>query len=114
MESELNEHNPTTSDNSGSTRLRRRSSVEAPNVSLLLEDKSAGGVEPSNVKSVRAPKLQRQSSIEEMEKNSCKLEPRIEGRIVIINEETLPKLISDRQLWDKNVLTHPIQESVEN
>ncbi|KAK4020015.1 hypothetical protein OUZ56_002011 [Daphnia magna] len=47
-----------------------------------------------------ATKLLRQSSIEEIEKVCCQLEPRIEGRIVIINEETFPKLLSERQLWE--------------
>lgn len=113
MDSELHPEDNSSSD-SGSARLRRRSSVEAPKVALLLEEGSSVGEVDLSKNRQRAPKLQRQSSLEEMEKASCKLEPRIEGRIVIINEETLPKLISDRQAWDKSVLTHTIRESVEN
>ncbi len=110
MENELHpeEHSSATSNEGGSTRLRRRSSVEAPNIALLLEDNPTAGIEQPTTRP-RAPKLQRQSSIEEMEKASCKLEPRIEGRIVVINEETLPQLISDREAWEKSV-TRTIKE----
>ncbi|XP_057370675.1 mannosylglucosyl-3-phosphoglycerate phosphatase-like isoform X1 [Daphnia carinata] len=96
----------------GSCRLRKASTVEPANVALLFEENvTAEAVQPTTKQ--RAPKLQRQSSMEEMEKASCKLMPRIEGRIVIINDETLPQLLSDRQLWDVHAV-HTIRESSEN
>jgi hypothetical protein len=61
----------------------------------------------------RAPKLRRQSSMEEVEKASCKLEPRIDGRIVVLNEETLVHLLSEREAWEKSV-ARTIRESSEN
>lgn len=115
MESELHheENNSTSSSECGSTRLRRRSSVEAPNLALLLDD-NATTAEPEQPKAKqKAPRLQRQSSVEEMEKASCKLEPQVEGRIIHITPETLPQLISEREKWDKSV-ARTIRESVEN
>ena len=111
IESELHseEHTTTASSEGGSIRLRRCSSVEAPNIALLLQDTSAPVAVEQPTTRPRAPKLQRQSSIEEMEKESCKLEPRIEGRIVLINEETRPQLISEREAWEKSV-TRTIRE----
>jgi hypothetical protein len=51
--------------------------------------------------------------MEEVEKASCKLEPRIEGRIVVLNEETLVHLLSEREAWEKSV-ERTIRESSEN
>ncbi|KZR99063.1 Uncharacterized protein APZ42_005233, partial [Daphnia magna] len=96
----------------GSCRLRKCSTVELANVALLFEENvTAEAVQPTTKQ--RAPKLQRQCSMEEVEKASCKLMPGIEGRIVVINEETLPQLLSDRQLWDIHAV-HTIRESSEN
>ena len=97
----------------GSIRLRRCSTIEAPNEAVLFDEISAVIDVEKQIHRTRAPKLQRQSSMEEVEKASCKLEPRIEGRIVILNDNTLPHLLSERQAWDKSV-TRTIRESSEN
>jgi hypothetical protein len=111
IESELHPDGVINIPESGSIRLRRCSTIEAPNEALLFEDNAA--VVDVDKPRTRAPKLQRQSSMEEMEKASCKLEPRIEGRIVVLNEDTLPHLLSERQAWEKSV-ARPIRESSEN
>ncbi|EFX89030.1 hypothetical protein DAPPUDRAFT_304700 [Daphnia pulex] len=82
-----------------SIRLRRCSTIEAPNEAQKTKQ--------------RSPKLRRQSSMEEVEKASCKLEPRIEGRIVVLNEETLVHLMSEREAWQKSV-AGTIRKSSEN
>ena len=95
-------------------RLRRRSSMEAPNISLLLEPNSGTASNAAeNDKPFRAPQLQRRSSIDDVEMASCKLEPRIEGRIVILTPETLIRLQNERQKWEMSI-TRTINESVEN
>ena len=100
-------------NNSESTRLRRSSSIEAPNIELLLLEND--DQQPEVIKNgVRAPRLQRQKSIDDIEKANCKLEPKIEGRIVIIDAGTLPALLHDRQKWDQTVIDKTIPESVEN
>ena len=111
IESELHPDGVINIPESGSIRLRRCSTIEAPNEALLFED-NAGVVDVDKPRT-RAPKLQRQSSMEEVEKTSCKLEPRIESRIVVLNEDTLPHLLSERQAWEKSV-ARPIRESSEN
>lgn len=87
----------------GSIRLRRCSTIEAPNEALLFEDSKATVEVEVPIHRPRAPKLRRQSSMEEVEKASCKLEPQIEGRIVVLNEETLVHLLSEREAWEKSV-----------
>ena len=91
------------------TRLGRRSSVEAPNMSLLLELNHATASNPTGEDKVTAPRLQRQSSTEDVEMNSCKLEPRVEGRIVIMMPETLSRLQNERQKWEMTIATQPTQ-----
>ena len=97
----------------GSIRLRRCSTIEAPNEAVLFEDSSAVVDVEIPIHRTRAPKLRRQSSMEEVEKASCKLEPHIEGRIVVLNEETLGHLLGERQAWEKSV-ARTIRESSEN
>lgn len=93
----------------GSIRLRKCSAVESANVALLFEENATvETVEPTARQ--KAPKLQRQPSMDEIEKASCKLEPHIEGRIVILNEETLPQLLNERQLWDAHAVPSTIRE----
>ena len=89
------------------TRLGRQSSVEAPNMSLLLELNHATASNPTREDKVTAPRLQRQSSTEDVEMNSCKLEPRIEGRIVIMTPEKLSRLQNERQKWEMTIATQP-------
>jgi len=49
-----------------------------------------------------ALELRQQSSTRELEKAFFyKLEPRVEGRIVIIDQDTLHQLLSQRQFKDK-------------
>ena len=91
------------------TRLGRRSAVEAPNMSLLLELNHATASNPTGEDKVTAPRLQRQLSTEDVEMNSCKLEPRIEGRIVIMTPETLSRLQNERQKWEMTIATQPTQ-----
>jgi 5'-nucleotidase len=118
LESEINQNTLSAADVTAptapaeGTRLRRRSSVEAPNVSLLLElnhATAASNTGEDNSK-VKAPRLQRQSSIEDVEMKSCKLEPRIEGRIVIMTPETVSRLQNERQKWELSIVTHTIKE----
>jgi len=100
-------------------RLRRCSSVDQANVELLLDQ----NVTPSSAKeeenqqgnlvSTSRPKLKRMSSMEEVESASCKLEPRIEGRIVVIGPETLPRLIKELQEWEHHAI-NTIRESMES
>ena len=91
---------------SGSICLRRSSTIEAQNEALLFEENVAVVPVDKSITRTRASKLQRQSSTEEVEKATCKLEPRIEGRIVVLNEGTLPHLLSERQAWEKSGRSH--------
>ena len=43
----------------------------------------------------------------------CKVEPRIENRIVILTPETLIRLQNERQKWEMSI-TRTINESVKN
>ena len=113
IESELHPDGISIIPETGSIRLRRCSTIEAPNEAVLFDGNAAANDVDQPTHRTRAPKLQRQSSMEEMEKASCKLEPRIEGRIVVLNEETLPHLLSERETWEKSV-TRTIRESSEN
>lgn len=81
-------------------------------MSLLLElnhATTASNTGEDNSK-VKAPRLQRQSSIEDVEMKSCKLEPRVEGRIVIMTPETVSRLQNERQTWEMSIATHTIKE----
>lgn len=111
----------TLQDNEVTTgRLRRCSSVDQPNVALLLENNTPTAADNAATDDVQdtpasktgRPPLKRMSSMEEIEMASCKLEPRIEGRIVIISPETLPELLSERQEWEHKFMK-TIRESVE-
>ena len=115
LESEVNQNTspatvPAVTAPTEGTRLRRRSSVEAPNMSLLLELNHATASNQTGEEKVKAPRLQRQSSIEDVEMNSCKLEPRIEGRIVIMTQEIMSRLQNERQKWEMSIATHTIKE----
>ena len=85
-------------------KLRRRSSIEAPYASLSDSLPAAAPTTP------KKPQLQRQSSIDAIEMASCQLRPLVEGRIVVIDEKTLPQLMDARHKWETSC---PIQESVE-
>ena len=106
-----------TSPQSG-TRLRRRSSVDAPNISLLLAHSNNGAdgedavypKTPSPNQSRKIPRLQRQSSIDEIEWATTKLQPKVDGRIVIIDDKALPELTDARVKWET---TRPIDETIE-
>ena len=111
-------------------RLRRCSSIDTVNVAILLENNTTAHapaepaaphqplvklvveVEPEEAPKGQRPKLQRMSSIEEIEMASCRLEPRVEGRIVVIGPDTLPGLLNERQRWERSV-TPTIPEAVE-
>lgn len=86
-----------------SIRPRNYSAVGLPNVSLPFEENATAEVESTI--SQKALQVQRQSSMKTIEKASCKLEPRIEGRIVIIDKETLPQLLSKQ-----SIMGHPCYE----
>ena len=79
-------------------------------MSLLLELNHATASNQTGEEKVKAPRLQRQSSIEDVEMNSCKLEPRIEGRIVIMTQEIMSRLQNERQKWEMSIATHTIKE----
>lgn len=98
--------------------------MDAPNVAILLENNNpVPAVEDHHVPLVeivppeepvkRRPKLERMSSIEEIEMASCRLEPHVEGRIVVIGPDTLPGLMDERYRWERSV-TPTIPEGAEN
>jgi len=75
-------------------RLRRGSSIESPpNVDLLLAPNSNNDDDVTNL-SVE------QVKIDDNENIPVIVDSRIEGRIVVLNEETLPELIQQRRNWE--------------
>lgn len=75
--------------------------MDAPNLSVLLE-LNAAPVQTAHIERTK-PRLSRQSSVDEVEMASCKLEPKVEGRITQITAETLPQLLLARQKWENHV-----------
>lgn len=99
IEKELHPSEKVNPSTEGSVRLRRRSSVDAPNLSLLLETNPAP-VNKASCERAKPPRLSRQSSVEEVEMASCRLDPQVEGRITHITAENLPQLLLARQKWE--------------
>ena len=99
-----------TSDSFQRRSLRRCSTIEAPNVFLLV---SNSAVDEGHLPAKKSSVLKRQCSVEEMEMSSCKLEPCVQGRIIVINEHNLPELIVQRQKWESRSVS-TIEESVQN
>ena len=86
--------------------LRRIGSVDPSSVQPTIAENGFSDAPSQERKTCR---LQRQSSIEDIELSSCKLEPVIEGRIVVLNEENLPGLVDERLRWDVSRCTIPTQ-----
>jgi len=81
-------------------RLRRCSSVDAsPNVDLLLAHTSIHDGHHHH----EASPIEEEKDGELVLEEKYKVDPRIEGRIVVINEDTLPELVRQRQLWDARI-----------
>ena len=97
---------------STANRLRRSSSVDAPNVSLLTSSDGGAADSEAIIASRKPFKIERQSSIEEIELVSCNLKPNIEGRIIILNDINLPSLMDERLKWEISS-TRTIQESTQ-
>lgn len=87
---------------SDGTRLRRGCSIEhTPNVDLLLTSNQVNNESVNNL-------IVEQMTIDDNENIPIPVEARIEGRIIVINETTLPELIHQRHKWE---VMHSIRES---
>ncbi|GLH01865.1 Protein 5NUC [Gryllus bimaculatus] len=80
--------------------LRRGSSAD-------IGDRHCGSPSPPHIQRSR---LTRRASLDDLEQESCQLMPRIEGRIVILNEEKRRELLLERQRLEQDSVIPEVED----